>query len=96
MAILYFLFLQSFIFGATPLKTHNATAFYWGQNAYGGQQRLKEYCVDGVDIMILSFVHKFGRGVSVSNDYSNQCFNPNYFSGTEIVCVYIFFFSFIT
>lgn len=47
-------------------------AVYWGQNSYGGQQRLSTYCEsDAVDIVLLSFLYAFPNNLQV--DFSNAC-----------------------
>lgn len=64
-------YLVSLVAGFDALSKSNV-AVYWGQNSYGGQQRLSTYCEsDAVDIVLLSFLYSFPGNLQV--DFSNAC-----------------------
>lgn len=64
-------YLVSLVAGFDALSKSNV-AVYWGQNSYGGQQRLSTYCEsDAVDIVLLSFLYSFPSNLQV--DFSNAC-----------------------
>lgn len=58
--------------GAFDALSKSNVAVYWGQNSYGGQQRLSTYCQsDAVDIVVLAFLYSFPGNLQV--DFSNAC-----------------------
>lgn len=64
-------YLVGLVAGFDALSKSNV-AVYWGQNSYGGQQRLSQYCEsDAVDIVLLSFLYSFPSNLQV--DFSNAC-----------------------
>lgn len=71
-----FLFISG-VFGAKPFTDGKRGAYYWGQNSAAvGQSRLREYCNDDVDILVLSFLYVFGSGRGLEVDFANQGGGP--------------------
>lgn len=75
-----FLFFLSFVVPANltakaALNGKGNLAIWWGQNSGGTQEsqtRLKNYCTEYVDIVILSFLIQFGKGQQYLVNFANQ------------------------
>ncbi|CAO3660901.1 unnamed protein product [Rhizopus microsporus] len=78
-------------------KSHNNVIHYWGQNSASmagndldhtlWQKPLAEYCDrEELDMLVISFLHKFGEGRLTSFDIANSGKNcTGFFPGTELL-----------
>lgn len=53
------------------INSDSNIALYWGQNSEGSQTRLRDYCDDNSDIILLSFITSFPNNLQLN--FANQC-----------------------